>query len=113
MLKALSRILALLPLPLIHGLGIIAGWCMYLFDAKFSRRMRNNLSSVNITRSEKALRQLTHKCIRETGKGLLETFAIWFRPQQSALKWVRSCHGWQHVDEALARGKGIIFLTPH
>ena len=113
MLKALLRSFAHLPLPMIHGLGIIAGWGMYLFDAKFSRRMRNNLSSINIAKDEKELRRLTHKCIHETGKGLLETFAIWFRPQQSALKWVKSCDGWRHVDAALAKGDGIIFLTPH
>src|SRR3546814_8433342 len=102
-----------LPLPMIHGLGIIAGWGMYLFDAKFSRRMRNNLSSINIAKDEKELRRVTHKCIQETGKGLLETFAIWFKPQRTALRWVKSCHGWQHVDAALAKGNGIIFLTPH
>jgi KDO2-lipid IV(A) lauroyltransferase len=26
---------------------------------------------------------------------------------------VRSCQGWEHVEEASARGKGIVFLTPH
>ncbi|HYD33983.1 MAG TPA: lipid A biosynthesis acyltransferase, partial [Methylophilaceae bacterium] len=31
----------------------------------------------------------------------------------SVLKWVRECHGWEHVEHALTRGKGIIFLTPH
>lgn len=112
-MKAFLRIFARLPLPLIHGLGIITGWGMYLFDAKFSRRLRNNLRSINIVENEKAFRRLVHKCIHETGKGLLETFAIWFRPQQSALKWIKTCHGWEHVDAALAKGNGIIFLTPH
>lgn len=113
MLIALLRLYARLPLPLIHGLGIIAGWGMYLFDVKFSRRVRNNLLSVNIAEDEHTYRRLVHTCARETGKGLMETFAIWFRPEQSVLKWVRTCHGWEHVDNALAEGKGIIFLTPH
>jgi len=113
MLKALLRLYARLPLPVIHGLGIIAGWGMYLFDVKFSRRIRNNLRSVNIAEDERSHRRLVHACACETGKGLMETFAIWYRPEQSVLKWVRECHGWEHVEEALANGKGIIFLTPH
>lgn len=49
----------------------------------------------------------------EMGKGMLETFAIWFRPHERILQWVRECHGWEHVESALADGQGIIFLTPH
>jgi KDO2-lipid IV(A) lauroyltransferase len=113
MLLALLRLYARLPLPLVHVLGIIAGWGMYLFDAKFSRRLRKNILSVNIAEDEPAFRRLVHTSIRETGKGLMETFAIWFRPEKSVLKWVKACHGWEHVENALQNGKGIIFLTPH
>ncbi|HEU4709069.1 MAG TPA: lysophospholipid acyltransferase family protein [Methylophilaceae bacterium] len=113
MLVALLRAYARLPLPLIHGLGILAGWSMYLFDAKFSRRLRKNILSVNIAENERGFRRLVHKSIREMGKGLMETFAIWFRPEQSVLRWVKGCHGWEHVEAALSRQKGIIFLTPH
>jgi KDO2-lipid IV(A) lauroyltransferase len=49
----------------------------------------------------------------ENGKGMLETFAIWFRPHPQILRWVRACHGWEYVESALADGRGIIFLTPH
>src|SRR3546814_17189801 len=80
-----------LPLPMIHGLGIIVGWGMYLFDAKFSRRMRNNLSSINIAKDEKELRRLTHKCIHETGKGLLETFAIRSEERRVGKECVSTC----------------------
>jgi KDO2-lipid IV(A) lauroyltransferase len=86
---------------------------MYLFDAKFSRRVRKNLLSINLADSQKSYRRLVYKSIQETGKGLLETFAIWFRSEQSVLEWVKACHGWEHVEAALARQKGIIFLTPH
>lgn len=54
-----------------------------------------------------------HASIRETGKGIMETFAIWFRPEQSVLDLVKDCHGWEHVEAARARGKGLVFLTPH
>jgi Kdo2-lipid IVA lauroyltransferase/acyltransferase len=44
---------------------------------------------------------------------MLETFAIWQKPLEKVLTWVQRCYGWEHVESALARGKGIIFLTPH
>lgn len=113
MLLALLRLYARLPLPLIHALGILVGWGMYLFDAKFSRRVRKNILSVNIAEDERAFRRLVHTSVRETGKGVMETFAIWFRPETAVLKWVKDCHGWEHVEDALQVGKGIIFLTPH
>ena len=113
MLKTLLRVFSALPLPIIHGLGSLVGWISYLSDKKFSRRIRNNLLSVNIAQSDSAYQKLVHKNVSETGKGIFETFAIWFRSPQSSLKWVKTCHGWEHVEQALAQKKGIIFLTPH
>ena len=113
MLKVMLDLYARLPLPLIHGLGIVAGCGMYLFDVKFARRLRKNTLSSNIAKDAHAHRQLVRKTARETGKGLMETFAVWFRPEKKVLQWVRACHGWEHVERALAQGKGIIFLTPH
>lgn len=113
MLKILLRIFAALPLPIIHGLGVILGWIMYLSDKKFSRRTWDNLLNAKITPDAKEHRRRVHKCIQETGKGLLESFAIWFKSPESVQKWVKACHGWEHVDAALAEKYGVIFLTPH
>lgn len=43
----------------------------------------------------------------------METLAIWFRSEKSVLSLVKDCRGWEHVEAARARGKGLIFLTPH
>jgi KDO2-lipid IV(A) lauroyltransferase len=75
--------------------------------------MRNNLQASGLCRGTAEYRRILRLNIAETGKGMLETFAIWFRPHALALKWVRECHGWEHVEQALADGHGIIFLTPH
>lgn len=113
MLKTLLRIFASLPLPLIHGLGVMFGYLYFLLFRRRLRRARRNLRWVRDSLSHRDYRRLLHASIRETGKGILETFAIWFRPQASVLKLVRSCKGWEHVEAARSRGKGIIFLTPH
>ena len=113
MLKALLRLFARLPLPLIHGLGVMFGWIAYLSDKRFAKRIQNNIASVDIAQDQASRNQLAYQCVKETGKGLLESLAIWFRPPDSSLKWVKTCRGWEHVEKALADKKGIIFLTPH
>ena len=113
MLKALLRTFASLPLPLIHAFGVVTGWVLYLFSEKFTRRTRSNLSSAKMPGDPSPNRQFLLKSSMETGKGLLETFAIWFRPQHAVLEWVKDCKGWEHVETALAEKRGIIFLTPH
>ncbi|MGY1489388.1 lysophospholipid acyltransferase family protein [Methylobacillus pratensis] len=113
MLKALLRVLAMLPLPIINGVGVLTGWGLYFFSQKVLRRTRKNLNVAGIAPSSEEYRRLVKRSVLETGKGLIETFAIWFRPQEKVLPWVRACHGWEHVEAARAQGQGIIFLTPH
>lgn len=113
MLTWLLKCYARLPLPLIHGLGAIAGWAMFLGSRKFSRWLRQNLAASGIADQPARFRQLLRRSIVETGKSSLETLAVWFRPEAQALSWVRACHGWEHVEAALRAHRGIIFLTPH
>jgi Kdo2-lipid IVA lauroyltransferase/acyltransferase len=100
----------MLPLPIIHGLGVLLGWLSYISFSKHKRVMRRNIDLCGFALDKKLL---LRQNIAETGKALLETFPIWLRSQSSVLALVKDCHGWQHVDAALAAGKGIIFLTPH
>lgn len=112
MLIVVLRLFARLPLPFIHGLGSIVGMALFLFSQQLRRRTRKNLAAVKIVNRNQR-RRLIYKSMIESGKGLLESFAIWFRPQDAAVRWVRDCQGWEHVDAALAQKRGIIFLTPH
>ena len=113
MLKALLRLLAVLPLPLVHAVGVLFGYLYFMLFRRRLRRARRNLRWVRTAFSRKSYRNILHASVRETGKGILETFAIWFRSERSVLKLVRECKGWEHVEAAHAKGKGIIFLTPH
>ncbi len=113
MLIWLLKRYAQLPLPLIHGLGIVVGWIMFLGSRKFAFWSKENLAASSIADQPAGYRRLLRQNIAETGKSVLETFAIWFRPYQQVLGWVRACHGWEHVEAALQKKRGIIFLTPH
>lgn len=75
--------------------------------------MRENLKKSGLCHNEASYRRILRQNINESGKSLLETFAIWQKPYEKVLAWVKRCDGWEHVEQALAKGKGIIFLTPH
>lgn len=107
------KILARLPLCVVHFLGSILGWVSYLSYKKYAKLMKQNLKLSKLTKYEVAFKKILHRNIGETGKAFLETFAIWFKDYSKLKQWYQGCSGWEHVESALAEGKGIIFLTPH
>ena len=113
MLIRLLRLFAHLPLSVIQLVGSIAGWLTYWASPGYAARLSENLRGSALSVDEHDFRRLLHASIGEAGKGVTETFAVWFRDQETVLQWVRECRGWHYVEAALAKKKGIIFLTPH
>lgn len=113
MLTLISKCLAMLPLPLVHQLGGVLGWLMYWCTPNAAKLQRSNLLQSGLYASNDQLRDVIRRNIVETGKAIVETLAIWQWPQRKALCHVQDCSNWHLVETALARGKGLIFLTPH
>jgi KDO2-lipid IV(A) lauroyltransferase len=113
MLEFFSKLIARLPLPAIHSLGKALGWLLHVCTPGTASLQRSNLVQSGLCANADALKNLTYANISETGKAILETLAIWQWPQQQALQLVKSCGNWHLVEEALNKGKGLIFLTPH
>ncbi|MGP1677738.1 MAG: lysophospholipid acyltransferase family protein [Burkholderiales bacterium] len=108
MVLGLARLLAFLPLSALHRLGALCGWMVYLASPHYRRCLSANLRAAGFT--QPALRR---RAIAEAGKGLLELPAIWLRPHAAVAGLVAEVTGWDLVEAALARRRGIIFLTPH
>ena len=102
-----------LPLFLLHALGGLFGRVAYQFDRRFKERIDTNLKRAFASSDRNDLKKLTSSVIREIGKCLMEAPAIWFNAPQKNFRWVKKCYGWEHVETALKKKKGIIFLTPH
>ncbi|MCF8150757.1 MAG: lysophospholipid acyltransferase family protein [Burkholderiaceae bacterium] len=100
------RVLARLPLPLLHNLGALAGWLAWLLSATYRRHMRANMAQAELGEVQAA-------AIAEAGKALLELPKIWLRPQHEVVARVVKVSAWELVEEAWASGRGILFLTPH
>ena len=113
MLKLLSKILSRLSLPAIHRIGSMLGWLLHLLAPATARIQRANLQQSGLCKNSAQFEQVIKENIRESGKAILETLAIWQWSEQEAVSKVQSATNWHLIDEALARGKGLIFLTPH
>ena len=112
-LASILKLLAKLPLYVVHLLGAALGWASYLSYKKYAKLIDQNLKLSGLTKDEVSFKKTLHRNISETGKAFLETFAIWFKDYSKLKSWYQACTGWEHVESALAKGKGIIFLTPH
>ncbi|MCS6786650.1 MAG: lysophospholipid acyltransferase family protein [Thiobacillaceae bacterium] len=101
------RLLARLPLPVLHFMGALAG----LADLVLSPRaavVRANLRQAGMDRPLLRLRAALH-----FGMGVAELLAIWLRPLERVTALVRSVHGGEHLEAARAAGRGVLAMTPH
>lgn len=98
-----------LPLSVLHRLGALLGWIIYLTSKRYSSRLRENLEYSGIEGGT----QLLHTNIREAGKGVMELPWVWKRSLVEVVASVKRIHGWEHLEAANALGKGVIMLTPH
>jgi len=106
----LLRLLAFLPLPMLHGLGILLGWIIWLVPGRHQGRLKANLAQSGL---KPAHPRLLRNVICETGKGLLELPAIWLRPHKNVVGLVRETPGIIDFDAALQAGKGVVVVAPH
>ena len=103
----LFRLLSRLPLRVVHALGALLGRLIYLLSPTYRRHVRENLAQAGI---DPVLRGVV---AAESGKQMLELARIWLRPLEEANAQVVEVAGRDHLDAALAEGRGVLFLTPH
>ena len=108
-MRFLFRLLAALPLPLLHALGALAGWLVYLASPTYRRHLRANMAQA----LGPAAAASRGAAIAAAGRMSLELPKIWLNPLEAAVGMMRDVIGWEVVEAAQAAGKGIVFLTPH
>lgn len=113
MLTPLFRAFARLPLRINHWIGAALGWIAYFADRRYARTLCANLAQSGIARDHAEFTSLLRQNIAESGKAMTELFIAFLRPQGEVTALVSDCQGWGHVEAALAKGRGVIFITPH
>lgn len=113
MLVAVFRLLARLPLSWLHRAGVALGWLTYWSSPPYAARLRENLYASGVCASEAQCEATLRAAVGEAGKSLAELVAVWFGKDEAVARLVVECEHWDIVEAARARGKGILFLTPH
>lgn len=110
MIRFLFRLLSLLPLPVLHGLGVVVGWMIWFAPGRHRARVKSNLAQSGLIADHPGL---LARVIAETGKGIMELAAIWLRPQEKVVRLVRETPGWDKFAAALKAGRGVVVVAPH
>lgn len=106
MLLLLFKLLAALPLPLLHGLGRILGRFVYYLPGRYRNRLQRNAYQAGYTEKSFAA-----KAAAETGAMILETPKIWLQTQKCLDKTISNDDA--VVQNIKDQGRGILYLTPH
>jgi KDO2-lipid IV(A) lauroyltransferase len=113
MLVTVFRLVARLPLSWLHRVGAALGWLVYGCSPSYAARLRENLYASGVCGGEAHCEALLRNAIAEAGKGMIELIAVWFGSDEKVARLAVACDGWNVVEAARARGKGIIIVTPH
>jgi KDO2-lipid IV(A) lauroyltransferase len=101
-LKNFFRVLALLPLPILHAVGAALGWLSFVASPTYRRRFRDNARQAGYDLAE------LRPAVTEAGKLVAELPRLWFG-RRVPVDW----EGAELICAAQSEGRGIVFLTPH
>jgi Kdo2-lipid IVA lauroyltransferase/acyltransferase len=99
--------LARRPLRHLHAVGALLGWVTYLGSPSYRRRLKANADLAGVSAARR------RASVAEAGKLLMELPRLWLRPVDQPINDPVHWLGAELVDQALARGKGLVLLTPH
>ncbi|MDP2368421.1 lysophospholipid acyltransferase family protein [Rhodoferax sp.] len=101
-MTSLFKFLSILPLWLAQGLGAALGWLVFVCSGVYRRRFLANARQAGLSRRQWL------PAVAAAGKLTAELPRLWFG-SAVPVSW----RGAEHVEAALLRGKGLVFLTPH
>lgn len=105
---ALFRLLARVPLPVMHAVGGCLGWLVWWLAPDYRRRFKENAEAAGFTPAE------YRPAIAAAGAVVGELPFVWARPRgRSLLPLIRRWDGIEAFEAALAARRGVILVSPH
>jgi KDO2-lipid IV(A) lauroyltransferase len=101
-MPTLFRIVSLCPLWLLHGLGAAMGWLVFWASPTYRRRFLENAALAGYAFAQ------VRAAVAHAGRMAAESPRLWWGALPACRIENAAC-----VERAWARGKGILFLTPH
>ncbi len=102
----LFRWLARRPLWLLHAFGAALGWLTWLASPTYRRRFAANAARAGVGGASRG-------AIAHAGRMVMELPFLWLRPAGEPIRPAPVWEGADVVETALAKGRGVLFLTPH
>lgn len=96
------RFLSRWPLPALHAVGWVVGWLSFLLSPSYRRKLFTHAALAGYPRA------VALASVSEAGKMVTELPRLWLGGPVH-LEW----DGMPLIEDALAEGKGVLFLTPH
>ncbi len=95
------------PLGLLHAVGGLLGWLVWLASPTYRRRLRENAELARVPASA------WRRSIAEAGRMVAETPWLWLRADNETLARKVSWRNPQVLDAAIAERRPLVILTPH
>lgn len=112
-MKLVFHVIASLPLWLLQGMGVVAGWLVYLLPNSRRRTAIRNVERCFPELSPRARRRLVRRSITAELTTFLETPLVWLCSERRLLSLVRREENLALFDAAMQGGKGMLLLTLH
>jgi KDO2-lipid IV(A) lauroyltransferase len=106
-MSSLIRWLAARPLRLLHAWGGALGWTAYLLSPGYRRRLAENATLAGVPTAER------RAAVADAGRLVMELPRLWLRPRDKPIADPVQWEGADLLDAMLARGRGLVLLTPH
>ncbi len=106
-MKLIFRWLSCWPLPLLHALGGVLGWLVFIVSPSYRRRFKAHAQQAGVPWS------IARAAVSQAGCMLAELPHLWLRPSNELLGSRTRFEGADFVRHAHAQGRGVLFLTPH
>jgi KDO2-lipid IV(A) lauroyltransferase len=106
-LLSVMRWLARRPLWILHAVGGGVGWLIYALSPSYRRDFKAHAALASVPGPA------ARRAIAEAGRLLLELPYLWLRAPDAPLQPPVQWDGAALIAAAHARGRGIVFLTPH
>ncbi len=91
----------------LHALGSLLGWMAYLLSPSYRSRLRANAALAGVSTTDR------RAAVSDAGRLVMELPRLWLRPVDQPIADPVHWHNGELIDTLLARGKGLLLLTPH
>ncbi|WP_159910840.1 lysophospholipid acyltransferase family protein [Pantoea sp. 18069] len=102
-MPSLFHLFSLLPLWLLHGLGAALGWLVFFVSGTYRRRFLQNVRQAGYRFCE------VRAAVGHAGRMVAELPRMWLQTRPVRCEMIEP----ERVEQVWAKGRGIVFLTPH